>query len=105
MHVQIGMGGGMMVGINVWRALNTNNSLHPAWLHLASTPLTEQDLPRSIESPAAAQAVTAAAAGGGGVMSREDDKYGEAVAPQPTVQVKAFEPLAETDEELADRAH
>jgi hypothetical protein len=47
--LQIGMGGGMKVGINVWRALNNNASIHPAWVHLASNPLTEADLPRSIE--------------------------------------------------------
>ena len=56
------MGGGMKVGINVWRALNTNTSLHPAWAHLASAPLTEADLPRSIKPTEEAASATGAAA-------------------------------------------
>jgi hypothetical protein len=94
------------VGINVWRALRTNNSIHPAWLHLASTPLSEADLPRAIEpteGPAAAAGAPAAAAAAnakGGAAA----KVG--VDGTPVVAVKAFEPVAaETDEELADRAH
>jgi hypothetical protein len=34
----------------VWRALNNNRSIHPAWAHLASHPLTEENLPRPIET-------------------------------------------------------
>jgi hypothetical protein len=55
----------MKVGINVWRAIDSNASIHPAWVHLASNPLTEADLPRSIEpvgGPDAAHMATGAAA-------------------------------------------
>jgi len=93
--LQIGMGGGMKVGINVWRALNNNRSIHPAWVHLASHPLTEEDLPRSIEPTEGAAAATGAAAAGD-IVTVKEEKF---VARKPTVEVRTFE----TDEELADR--
>jgi hypothetical protein len=52
----------MKVGINVWRALKPIRALHPAWVHLASAPLTEADLPRSIEPTDGANMATGAAA-------------------------------------------
>ncbi|KAF8069577.1 KCS2 [Scenedesmus sp. PABB004] len=69
--MQVGMGGGMKAGVNVWRALRDNGAVHPAWRHLAAAPLTEADLPRAIETaggPAAAKPAAgepAAAADGG----------------------------------------
>jgi hypothetical protein len=47
---QIGVGGGMKGGINIWRALRNNHTMHPAWVHLADKPITEADLPRSIQA-------------------------------------------------------
>ncbi|KXZ47999.1 hypothetical protein GPECTOR_31g363 [Gonium pectorale] len=47
---QLGVGGGMKGGCNVWRALrNVDGSKHKAWQHLMGRPLTEADLPRGIE--------------------------------------------------------
>jgi hypothetical protein len=40
----------MKCGVNVWRALRDTADIHPAWEHLANTPLTEADLPRAIEN-------------------------------------------------------
>eukprot|EP00775_Hariotina_reticulata_P006451 gene6451-6680_t len=55
--MQVGMGGGMKAGINVWLALrNNNNTVHKAWRHLAARPLTEADLPRPIQATAQTQA-------------------------------------------------
>jgi hypothetical protein len=104
------MGGGMKVGINVWKALNTNKSVHPAWTHLASNPLTEADLPRSIEPTEGANMATGAAAAAEDAAAAAAAAKGGAakgpVARKPTVEVKAFdEAQGETDEELADRAH
>jgi hypothetical protein len=42
----------MKGGINIWRALRNNNTMHPAWVHLANSPITEADLPRSIQAAA-----------------------------------------------------
>ncbi|GBG00657.1 hypothetical protein Rsub_13392 [Raphidocelis subcapitata] len=50
--LQVGLGGGMKAGANVWRALRDVREAHPAWAHLGA-PLTEADLPRPI-GPAAA---------------------------------------------------
>lgn len=49
--MQIGMGGGMKAGVNIWRALKDNKVVHPAWRHVANKPLTEADLPRPISDP------------------------------------------------------
>ncbi|KAF6256625.1 FAE1/Type III polyketide synthase-like protein-domain-containing protein [Scenedesmus sp. NREL 46B-D3] len=48
--MQVGVGGGMKGGINIWRALRNNHTTHPAWVHLANSPITEADLPRSIQA-------------------------------------------------------
>jgi hypothetical protein len=42
----------MKGGINIWRALRNNHTMHPAWVHLADSPITEADLPRSIQAAA-----------------------------------------------------
>ena len=61
--LQVGMGGGMKVGANVWRALRDVRDAHAAWAHLRGRPLREADLPRAIEDGAAmAEAADAAAA-------------------------------------------
>ncbi len=38
--LQLGVGGGMKAGVNVWRALRDVRVRHQAWDHLADTPLT-----------------------------------------------------------------
>ncbi|PNH05321.1 3-ketoacyl-CoA synthase 9 [Tetrabaena socialis] len=47
---QLGVGGGMKGGCNVWRALrDVDGSKHSAWAHFAGKRLTEADLPRGID--------------------------------------------------------
>lgn len=60
--MQIGMGGGMKAGVNIWRALRDNHSTHTAWRHLQLSPLTEADLPRAMDDRAAAAKPPATAA-------------------------------------------
>eukprot|EP00882_Tetradesmus_deserticola_P000497 GHRQ01000548.1.p1 GENE.GHRQ01000548.1~~GHRQ01000548.1.p1 ORF type:complete len:504 (+),score=215.48 GHRQ01000548.1:478-1989(+) len=50
--MQVGVGGGMKGGINIWRSLRNVHTMHPAWVHLANAPITEADLPRSIQAAA-----------------------------------------------------
>ncbi|KAI8470967.1 MAG: FAE1/Type III polyketide synthase-like protein-domain-containing protein [Monoraphidium minutum] len=45
--MQVGAGGGMKGGVNVWRALRDTQDLHRAWMH-ADRPYAEEDLPRRI---------------------------------------------------------
>jgi len=59
--MQIGMGGGMKAGVNVWRAIRDVRAIHPAWRHVAHKPVTEADLPRPITSAADAGANIGAA--------------------------------------------
>lgn len=48
--LQMGVGGGMKAGCNIWRALrDVRDRKHIAWRHLADSPLTEADLPRGID--------------------------------------------------------
>jgi 3-ketoacyl-CoA synthase len=50
--MQVGAGGGMKGGVNVWRALRDLSDVHPAWRHCAGRPYVEADLPRRIyETP------------------------------------------------------
>ncbi|KAI8477402.1 MAG: FAE1/Type III polyketide synthase-like protein-domain-containing protein [Monoraphidium minutum] len=49
--MQIGMGGGMKAGVNIWRAMRDIRTIHPAWRHVAHRPITEADLPRPITDP------------------------------------------------------
>ncbi|KAG2486089.1 hypothetical protein HYH03_015290 [Edaphochlamys debaryana] len=47
---QLGVGGGMKGGANVWRALrDVDGSGHAAWAHLRGRRITEADLPRGID--------------------------------------------------------
>ncbi|GLC40215.1 3-ketoacyl-CoA synthase 11 [Pleodorina starrii] len=47
---QLGVGGGMKGGCNVWRALrDVDGSGHTAWAHFAGRRLREADLPRGID--------------------------------------------------------
>ena len=41
--MQIGMGGGMKAGINIWRSLRDNRDNHMAWRHLNGVPVTGGD--------------------------------------------------------------
>lgn len=105
MHcLQVGMGGGMKAGVNVWRALHNNKCVHKAWMHLAAKPLTEADLPRAIEAigPDSALAADAAAAKAGD----EGVAAAKPVARKLTVEVKAYTESSQlTDDQLADLAH
>lgn len=38
--MQIGMGGGMKAGVNMWRALRDVQDHHAAWSHLQGNPIT-----------------------------------------------------------------
>lgn len=58
--LQIGMGGGMKAGVNVWRAMRDIKNVHPAWRHVANKPVTEADLPRPITDPNCAGGAVAA---------------------------------------------
>ncbi|WIA34976.1 hypothetical protein OEZ86_013257 [Tetradesmus obliquus] len=60
--MQIGMGGGMKAGVNVWRALRDVKVTHNAWRHLNGRPVTEADLPRPISDPTCRIGGSAAAA-------------------------------------------
>ncbi|KAG2452218.1 hypothetical protein HYH02_003248 [Chlamydomonas schloesseri] len=75
---QLGVGGGMKGGCNVWRALrDVDGSAHTAWRHLGGRRISEAELPRGItrdvvrharaeEFLAGSSGAAAAAAGGGG---------------------------------------
>jgi hypothetical protein len=101
--LQVGMGGGMKAGVNVWRALHDNRCVHKAWMHLAAKPLTEADLPRAIEAmgPNSTLAADAAAAKAGG----NEEAAAKPVARKLTVEVKAYTESQLTDDQLADLAH
>lgn len=38
--MQVGAGGGMKGGVNIWRALRDNDYVHAAWMHVAGRPYT-----------------------------------------------------------------
>lgn len=44
-HKQVGAGGGMKGGVNVWQALRDTRDVHPAWARVEA-PYTEHDMPR-----------------------------------------------------------
>lgn len=46
--MQVGAGGGMKGGVNIWRALRDTDSVHPAWTHCAGRPYRDEDLPRRV---------------------------------------------------------
>lgn len=62
--MQIGMGGGMKAGVNVWRALRDVKYTHGAWAHLEGKAVTEADLPRPITDPTCRMVGTDAVAQG-----------------------------------------
>jgi len=62
---QVGAGGGMKGGVNVWKALRDTKDLHSAWLHI-DRPYREEDLPRKINTEADEKSGRAVAAGGSG---------------------------------------
>jgi hypothetical protein len=64
--MQIGMGGGMKAGVNVWRALRDVKVTHTAWRHLNGRAVTEADLPRPISDTSCRINGTAAAAAAAG---------------------------------------
>lgn len=112
--LQVGMGGGMKAGVNVWRALRTNDAVHPAWRHLAATPLTEADLPRAIEAIGVDKSATTSKpvpvpAPAPAPASPDESANGKPLSRKLTVEVQAFvaaEPgTTLTDEQLADLAH
>jgi hypothetical protein len=84
---QVGAGGGMKGGVNIWQALRDTETPHAAWVHVA-VPYTEADMPRSISDPRSA-AKTAAGArvkvGGGAVYLDEKARAAE----KPCVEVSA----------------
>jgi hypothetical protein len=41
--MQIGMGGGMKAGVNIWCALRDVQDSHPAWQHLHGVPITGEE--------------------------------------------------------------
>ncbi|KAI8472024.1 MAG: FAE1/Type III polyketide synthase-like protein-domain-containing protein [Monoraphidium minutum] len=91
--MQIGMGGGMKAGVNVWRALRDNRSVHAAWRHLMHKPLTEADLPRGIDeaAPAAAAAARKAEAEARARAEAAAAAKAKGVARRPTVDVFAVQ--------------
>lgn len=67
--LQLGVGAGVKCGVNVYRALRSFKSPHPAWAHLGGVPVTEADLPLPLHGrlarPGEAGPSAAAAAAGG----------------------------------------
>ena len=49
--MQVGAGGGMKGGVNIWVALRDTRDAHRAWLH-CERPYTEEDMPRRISDRA-----------------------------------------------------
>jgi hypothetical protein len=106
---QVGMGGGVMAGINIWRALPPSPALrcvHPAWAHVAFHPLTEADLPRSIGADEAGAATRAP--GRAREAAADGDKADAAAAADGAAchaKHSLYDATEETDEQLAMRAH
>lgn len=38
--LQVGAGGGMKGGVNIWKALRDNHYVHSCWMHCAGKPYT-----------------------------------------------------------------
>ena len=50
--MQLGVGGGVKAGCNIWKAMRDikgDLSSHSAWAHYKGRPMTEADLPRGID--------------------------------------------------------
>lgn len=73
--LQLGVGGGMKAGINVWKVLRDVNIRHSVWDHVADKPLTEADLPRGVD--------------GGDIRDPELAKIATAGAAESAVRAKA----------------
>ena len=83
---QVGAGGGMKGGVNVWRALRNTKDLHAAWMHI-DRPYEEADLPRRINIEEKEPA--AAAAGGRGAGAKGKGKGGKDEADAARLSGKA----------------
>jgi len=60
--MQVGLGGGMKAGVNIWTACRNNQHSHGAWAHLNGTPIKPDDLPRALDELDPVQTKAAAAA-------------------------------------------
>lgn len=95
----------MKAGVNIWRSLRHNNTVHPAWRHLADKPLTEADLPRAIEAMGSLNMAGVPAAVAEKCVGGDVDVL-KPVARKVTIEVKAFTEQQEmSDDQLADLAH
>lgn len=45
---QVGAGGGMKGGVNIWKALRDTDTMHAAWAHCVGRPYRDEDLPRRV---------------------------------------------------------
>lgn len=52
--MQVGAGGGMKGGVNIWKALKDTSYMHAAWMHV-NRPYRDEDLPRRINEKEDAQ--------------------------------------------------
>jgi 3-ketoacyl-CoA synthase len=60
--MQVGLGGGMKAGVNIWVANRNIKDTHGAWAHLNGQPVRPEDLPRPIDDSDPAQVEASAAA-------------------------------------------
>eukprot|EP00877_Chromochloris_zofingiensis_P011289 jgi/Chrzof1/6413/Cz18g09230.t1_LCKAS7 len=86
--MQVGVGGGMKAGINIWRALRDTSYTHPAWAHLNGTPYSPSDMPRPIDVvPDDLHTLKHAGVNGGNKMNGVNDMEGvDGVKPMPKAQ-------------------
>jgi len=75
--MQVGAGGGMKGGVNIWRALKDIDCEHPAWAHLNGRAYTDDDMPRRVNEPK--KAGHAAAAVPQGQMGQEKGAIMDAI--------------------------
>lgn len=82
--LQLGVGAGVKCGVNVYKALRSFKSPHPAWAHLKGVPVTEADLPLPLHGRLArpdedaAKAKAAAATEEGGDVMQESEELAKA---------------------------
>ena len=86
---QVGLGGGMKAGINIWVAKRHNSYTHKAWAHLAGKPVRPEDLPRPINEQDAALVAAAAAAKEAAMAEAAARHAAVNAAATPTGSVKA----------------
>ncbi|GBF90415.1 hypothetical protein Rsub_03411 [Raphidocelis subcapitata] len=77
--MQVGAGGGMKGGVNIWVALRDTHDTHRAWIHI-DRPYTELDMPRPINEPAKKAANGTAANGAPAVNGAHKDIAADATA-------------------------